>query len=160
LLGFPAHSGSMQQCRPDSVLSVGGLGPVRLGMTQSQAQHQARVPLDFRQSDVLAGSPCESLSARDASGLGDFHFLLADDRGIYYVVVTAASQRRAVGIHTPRGIHIGSTRAEVLRTYGRQLEAHRQQDQELLVLPGPGGRALGFVIDSASGQVAMMSAGA
>jgi len=131
---------------PASRLRIDGLGPVNVGMTLDQAQAAAAIPLQ------LGTTPyCRALAA---PALGGVHFIATNDGGGTVDVITV----NAGPVATVSGIRIGSTRAEVLATYGDQVTVvnerrivYRARD------PGLRGRTLVFVIDN--GEVASMYAG-
>lgn len=134
---------------PSSRLRVDGIGPVRVGMTLSQARAVAGVPLELRRTEH-----CQSLVP---AGSDPFVTLIATSPGEAVDVIAAGP-----GTATVSGIRIGSTEQEVLTAYGERIQVvnpgeavhrivYRAADQSL--------RGYALVFGIGDGRVASIMAG-
>ena len=106
----------------DWVLTVDGLGPVRIGMTQAQVAQALGTKLEGEaiESDDIC---VEKASPRL--------------KGVYFMFEERKLTRISIGddsrVRTPRGIGVGASAAEVRRKYPKPLQA---EPHHYLDLPG------------------------
>jgi hypothetical protein len=138
-----------------SRLSLEGVGPVRVGMTLSEASAAAGVPI--RLQDIPAGPECRYAYPEGAPGLG---------REVAFMVLQGRIARVDVGgaVRTVSGIGKGSTEAEVQATYpGRiRVEPHpyTRNGRYLVYVPADAGlRHLSMIFETENGQVQRFRAG-
>lgn len=94
------------------VLTVEGLGPVKIGMTRAQVARALKA--------TLRGEAIESLDQcveQNLRGLPGVTFLFEDKR------LNRISVHRPSQIRTPRGIGVGATATQIKRAYGPRLKA-------------------------------------
>ncbi|MER6957417.1 cutinase family protein [Streptomyces sp. NPDC000618] len=116
-------------------VTVNGIGPLKIDMTRAQAQQAigAGIP------DGPGGPTCKDFTATG----GPEGLLLRFDNSDRLVAVSVHSP---ASISTASGIHVGSTREEVLTTYSGQAE---EPDPDHLVFTPSGAQFRGKVINFA-----------
>lgn len=95
-------------------LTHSGWGPVKIGMTRAQVAKALGAPLRGEAIETL--DLCVEQSARSPAYRGMI-FMFEDRR---LTRISASSNSR---VHTPSGVRVGSTAAEVRRAYGRKLQS-------------------------------------
>lgn len=100
--------------RSEWVLTVDGLGPVRIGMTRAQVARTLHAKL--RGSAIESADLCVEQDAREYPGL-TFMF---EDRRLSRISIRKPSQ-----VRTPRAVGAGATAAAVRRAYPTGLRAER-----------------------------------
>lgn len=98
----------------DWKLTPAGWGPVRIGMTRTQAEKALKIQLEGEAFDN-EGS-CIELYSSDAK-LAGLYFMFLDGR------LSRVSAGDKSAIKTPRGMGVGSTADEVRAAYGEKLHA-------------------------------------
>jgi hypothetical protein len=95
-------------------LTPSGWGPVKMGMTKDQVQRALKIELE---GDFFPDErSCQELIGTDSALIGLF-FMFEDDK------LTRITATEPSAIATPRGMHVGSTAAEVQKAYGAALVA-------------------------------------
>jgi hypothetical protein len=101
-------------------LTVDGLGPVRIGMTQAEVARALR--------SKLVGQALDDENVcveKHSPGLAGVYFMF-EERRLSRISVAAPSR-----VSTPRGIRVGATAAEVRRAYPKGLQAEPHEYLEL-----------------------------
>ena len=127
------------------ILSLAGLGPVQIGMTERQAEQASGY--EIRLTEV--GEGCFQGRMGPASVLV---------RGGRIAVIGTARRNR---VRTGKGIRVGDSRARLERVYGARLRsrpAPLSADVTIFELR-EGRRELHFVVDDASGRILGLEAG-
>ena len=140
---------------PSWKLTPSSLGPAQIGMTRAQVSKVLHVELE---GDFFAGGDtCEELIAAGDS-LPGLYFMFEDGK------LTRITASDSSSIATPRGIHVGSSVAEVTQAYGAGLkvEPHKYEDppaEYLTYWVKPERSGVRFEIDM-KGKVESIHAGA
>jgi hypothetical protein len=128
-----------------SRLSVGALGPVKLGMTLAEASGAARQQIRTdpecnasQQSAYVDGNPYrKEVGQSYSAGLA---FGVLDGRIVRMSITTAA-------FYTAEGIHVGSTEGEVLRAYpGAKQGTSSIANQPILTVANAQGQLMVFYL--------------
>ncbi|MEO7635778.1 MAG: hypothetical protein ABIS38_09065 [Sphingomicrobium sp.] len=96
----------------DWVLTVDGLGPVKIGMTRAQVARELHAQL--RGEAIESVDQCVEQGTR---GLPGVTFMFEDKK------LGRISIHKPSRITTPRGIGVGATAAQIKRAYGPRLKA-------------------------------------
>jgi hypothetical protein len=147
LTAGPARAGA------DDILTMQGLGKVRIGMTIAAAER-------------ALGSKLTINTFEDPSGECEYAYQGPDlDHDVSYMVVHGMIQRIEVfgkpgsNVKTAEGIHRGASEAEVLRAYGRRVAQRTDDyDQPRLVLKDEAGHS-GIIFTLENGRVTWILAG-
>jgi hypothetical protein len=135
-----------------SRLSTSALGPIEFGMSLDEAQDVARTTI-VENVDAQNGS-CGY--AEPDPAIPGLSFMLEGDRVVRADVTSP-------GINTVSGIHVGSTEAEVLATYGARIksEQHEYDDQGhyLVYTPKDVADQTRIVFETDGSRVTIMRAG-
>ena len=127
----PTGEGVAGALDPTDGLSITGIGPITVGMTEAEAEAAAGVPIGPPSGAAAGSGACAYLGAPEADPIV---MLLVIDGVISRVDVVEGSP-----VTTLSGIGIGSTEEEVLDTYGRRIveepPAGDQQDPRLRYVP-------------------------
>ena len=131
-------------------LDINGIGPIRVGMTVTQAAAAAGAPIRLQSA---VGSCGEAIPVGGPQGLS----FMTDLAGITRVDVTELS------IKTGEGIGIGSTEADVIRTYGSRVttQPHEYTNGHYLVVSSdkPDLANYQFVFETDGTRVTMVRSG-
>ncbi|MFF6783757.1 cutinase family protein [Streptomyces sp. NPDC012510] len=130
-------------------ITVNGIGPVELGMSRAQAEKAVGAPIP----EGPGGPDCTDLSV--GGGPNGLLLRFAQDNLVAVYVLSSAS----TSISTASGIHLGSTRADVLRTYANEVTVGKDPDE--LIFEPSGSEFEGKVIKfhTTSGKVDSFIAG-
>ncbi|MFI0960745.1 hypothetical protein ACH4S8_04925 [Streptomyces sp. NPDC021080] len=145
---FVAHGANPASRRVDlthSSVTVNGMGPLRIGMSRDEAEKAIGVPIPEGRRDT--GRHCTD------------HVVQGGPKGLYLRfaykrLVAIYVAQPAKTISTASGIHIGSTRDNVLNTYDGEITANTDYGNEKLVFapvaPKFAGRVIVFdIVDDA-----------
>ena len=128
-------------------LTPEGLGPVRIGMTETEARAVLHQPSDDAAED--RGDPAACHLLWSGSSQSDIVYMIEDGR-------VSRITLRSPAVRTDRGLGVGATEAEVRRAYGAELivEPHKYSDAPasyLLAWAEPERR--GFVFETDRGRI-------
>ncbi|WP_329543960.1 PE-PPE domain-containing protein [Streptomyces sp. NBC_01356] len=152
---FVTHGAEPEAEAPERVdlahqaITVNGIGPVELGMSRAQAEQAVEAPVP----EGPGGPDCTDLSVK--GGPDGLLLRFAQDNLVAVYVLSSAS----TSIATASGIHLGSTRADVLRTYANEVTVGEDPDE--LIFEPSGSDFEGKVIKfhTTNGQVDSFIAG-
>ncbi|MFC4611235.1 esterase/lipase family protein [Streptomyces maoxianensis] len=138
-------------------ITVNGMGPLKFGMSRAQAEKAigARIPGTPNQAEPF-GRPCRDLTVKDGPK-GMFLRFSRDE-----LVTIRVSSAASTSISTASGIHRGSPRSVLLRTYAAEITTTSVDNgsEELLFEPSApkfGGRVIQFSVRD--GRVDAFAAG-
>ncbi|WP_411136548.1 hypothetical protein [Streptomyces sp. C10] len=136
-------------------ITVNGMGPLRIGMSRQAAERAigASIP------DGPGGPECRDLAAGGGPQNLSLRFSNGDDRLVAISVLSSTPDSLA----TASGVHVGSTREDVLATYGDEVTSHQEDGgpEELVFAPRLAkfhGRVLTFLMND-DGTVGSFMAG-
>jgi hypothetical protein len=107
-------------------ITVNGIGPVELGMSRAQAEKAVGAPMP----EGPGGPDCTDLSVK--GGPAGLLLRFTQDGLVAVYVLSAAS----MSISTASGIHLGSTRVDVLRTYASAVTVGDDPDELIFETTG------------------------
>ena len=156
--GFDRPANKHSQIHPAQILSVEGLGPVRIGMTIEQAERALEAPLRPRERSA---SPACWITGRADGREPDIAYMVV--HGHIRRIDLLSGRLAASAVRSEQGIGIGATEEAALRAYGSRLivAPHKYTGADgghYLVLIMPGGRS-GMIFETFNGQVTQVRAG-
>ncbi|BCK73382.1 hypothetical protein Srufu_073350 [Streptomyces libani subsp. rufus] len=136
-------------------ITVNGMGPLRIGMSRQAAERAvgARIP------DGPGGPECRDLAVEGGPQNLSLRFSNDDDRLVAISVLSSTPASLA----TASGVHVGSTREDVLATYDSEVTVRHDEgtSEELVFAPRSAkfhGRIITFLMND-DGTVASFIAG-
>ncbi|MCX4637441.1 hypothetical protein OG775_20230 [Streptomyces platensis] len=136
-------------------ITVNGMGPLRIGMSRQAAERAigARIP------DGPGGPECRDLAVEGGPQNLSLRFSNDDDRLVAISVLSSTPASLA----TASGVHVGSTREDVLDTYDSEVTSRQDEgaSEELVFAPRLAkfhGRIISFLMND-DGTVASFIAG-
>ena len=156
--GFDRPADTQSNINSAQILSVEGLGPVRIGMTVEQAERALEA--SFRPRERSASPACWITGRADGRG-PDIAYMVVHGR--IRRIDLLSGRPPASGVLSEQGIGIGATEEAALQAYGSRLivAPHKYTGADgghYLVLIMPGGRS-GMIFETFNGQGTQVRAG-